>query len=297
MKMHWIGWACLASLMGLHNAANAAIACSSVTATSVNGITPTTGALNLTGNITVNCTRLTGDPLTQAVYIGINAGEDPDGTAGRELTRQSGTQQLNYGLFRNATPSGGWSEGINRAPGAAGGGGLLVTITFSSLATTAQSFSYPYYLRVTQANHSAAPAGIYDDIATIRVRLGGNTGAVESTTTFTPTISKPSHCYFSSPPGNLTMNYIAFSATPATGSSNFSVSCTASTPYTMALSSTSGVLIGLNYSLALSATSSTGTGFAQPFSVNGSIATGQAGTCTTGSCTATSAPRTITITY
>ena len=56
-------------------------------------------------------------------------------------------------------------------------------------------------------------------------------------------------------------------------------------------------LLGLNYTLALSSTGTTGTGFAQPYTVTGSIAADQAGTCSTGTCTATQTGVTVTITY
>jgi spore coat protein U-like protein len=291
--------ACLLVLGAAHPQAFAAITCASVTATNATGITPASGNLDISGSITVTCTRLAGDPTTQVIYIGINTGENPDGTAGREFTRQSGTQQMNYAIFRNSTPSGAWSEGNGRAPGSTLGGGLQVTVTFTSAGTTSQSFTYPYYIRVTQANYSGAgqPPGIYDDSPLVRVRLNDRNGPIQATAIFTPVVSKPSHCYFSLPPSTLNMNYTAFSTTAQTGSTSFGVSCTATTTYTMALSATSGVLLGLNYTLALSATGTqTGNGFQQSYNVTGNIAAGQAGTCATGSCTGTQA-RTITITY
>lgn len=299
MKPKLLACAALLALGAASQDAHAAINCGSVTATSATGITPVSGNLDIGGTITVTCTRLTTDLTTQVIYIGMNTGENPDGTAGREFTRQSGTQQMNYAVYRNSTPSGAWSEGNGRAPGATQGGGLQVTVTFTSGTTTSQSFTYPYYIRVTQANYIGAgqPAGIYDDTPVIRVRLNNSTGTLQASTNFTPTVSKPSHCYFSLAPGNLTMSYTAFASSAQTGSMSFGVSCTATTTYTMALSATSGTLLGLNYSLALSATGTqTGTGFQQTYNVIGTIPAGQAGSCTTGSCTGTQA-RTITITY
>jgi spore coat protein U-like protein len=274
--------------------AQAAIACGSITATSVNGVMPITGDLNLTGNFTVTCTRSAGDPTTQVIYIGLDQGEPP---AGRAMTRQTSADTMNYAIFRNATPSGSWTSGAGRSPGSILGGGLQVTITFTSASTTVQSFSYPYYFRVTAGNASGKPAGIYDDLnITTTVRLTSQTGAVQSTTVFGTTVSKPSHCYFSSSPTNMVINYSSFSPTAQSGTSNFSVSCTQSTPYTLALDATSGTLLGLNYSLSLSSTSATGTGFVQNFSVTGTVPAGQVGTCSTATCSA-SQTRVITVTY
>ncbi len=280
--------------------AQAAIACMGASATSLSGTTPVSGNLDLSGgNIAVTCTRAPGDPITQTIYIGINAGENPDGTAGREMTRQTGAQQMNYAIYRNATPSGGWSMGNGRTPGSGGGGGLQVGVTFSSAATTTQVFNFPYYLRVTNANYSggARPAGIYDDLLLLAtVRLNSRTGPDQATAGFGVTVSKPSHCYISTAPAALLLNYVAFSPSAAVGTTSFGVSCTASTGYTMALNSRNGVVLGLQYTLALSATGASGTGFAQTHNVNAVIPAGQAGNCPTGSCTGSSAHSVI-ITY
>ena len=279
--------------------AQATIACSGLSTTNASGTTPASGNLDFAGSITVTCSRLTTDALTAVIYIGLGLGENPDGTAGREMTRQTGAQQMNYAVYRNSGYSGAWSEGNGRAPGSAAGGGLQPTITFSSAATTSQSFTYPYYVRVTQANYSTAaqPAGIYDDLTvSVTVKLTSRTGTVQSTGTIGMTVSKPSSCYISSAPTALSMSYDSFRTTALTGNTAFSVSCTASTAYTLALDATSGTIVGLNYTLALSTASSTGTGFAQGFTVNANMVAGQSGICATALCTGSQA-RTLTITY
>jgi Spore Coat Protein U domain len=285
--------------------AMAAITCGSPSATSVSGTTPTSGNLDLTGNISFTCSRLTTDPTTQTIFLGVNIGENPDASAttgtDREMTRQTGTQQVNYSVFRNSGFTGAWTSGTGRAINATQTGGLQTAITFSSAATTVQSFSFPYYIRVTQANWGAAAAlaGIYDDLGLlVTLRLNNTTGTVQgSPGPFGVTMSKPKHCYFSLAATPLTISYTAFSSTARTGSTSFRVSCTAPTTYTMALGSSSGVLVGLRYTLALSATGTqTGTGFEQTYGVTGTIDAGQAGTCGTGSCTG-SQSHTITISY
>ncbi len=98
----------------------------------------------------------------------------------------------------------------------------------------------------------------------------------------------------------------------ATGG-GFSVSCTNTLPYTFGLFSgtpgtppgaaTISVLdnaVNLNYSLGLSAAGATGNGAAQPFSVTGTMAPAQAGTCATASCTnaaATNKTHTLIVNY
>ncbi len=286
----------------------AAIACAGgPLATSVSATTPLSGNLNFSGLISFTCTRLATppDPLTQTIYIGINLGENPDGLGGtdREMSRQTGAQQINYSIFRNATPSGAWTSGAGRALGNTATGGLQTAITFSAGATS-QAFSFPYHVQVTAANWgaAAAPAGIYDDLGLLAtLRLNNSTGTVQgSPASFGVTLSKPSHCYFSVLPGNISMSYTSLSTSPVTASSNYSINCTNSTTYTMALNSSNGVLVGLQYTLALSATGTrTGSGFQQNYTVNATIPAGQAGTCASGSCSATSlvGAHVVTITY
>jgi len=117
-------------------------------------------------------------------------------------------------------------------------------------------------------------------------------------------IIAPATCNFSTPPGNITFNYTSFG--PAVlANTSFITNCTNLLPYTLALDATSSTISGVNYSLALGTSAnsggsspllSRGTGVAQIFYVNGSIAAGQPGTCTTGICTGSQA-HSITITY
>jgi spore coat protein U-like protein len=282
----------------------AAIACTGLSATSVSGTTPVSGNLDLVGTMNFTCTRLTTDATNQTIFLGVNIGENPDGSAttgtDREMTRQTGTQQVNYSIFRNAGYTGAWTSGTGRALNNTNIGGLQTAITFSSASTTAQNFSFPYYLRVTQANWGAAAAlaGIYDDVGLLAtLRLNNTNGPIQSTAAFGVTMSKPKHCYFSSSPTNVALTYTAFAATAQNGASNFSVNCTAPTTYTMTLDSTSGVLVGLRYNLALSNSGTiVGNGFQQNHSVTVTLPAGQAGNCSGANCNGSRA-HTITITY
>jgi hypothetical protein len=104
-------------------------------------------------------------------------------------------------------------------------------------------------------------------------------------------------------PADLNFLYTSFqaAASSATGGA-FSVRCTNNLPYTMALDQTTVTddAVSLAYSLGLSAAGGTGSGAAQPYSVTGNMASGQAGNCATASCTnaaATNKQRTLTISY
>jgi hypothetical protein len=271
-----------------------AVLCS-VTATSVplTTIYKSGTATQRTGTISGSCTREAGDINRPYIYIGINQGEPP---AGRGMTRQNGTQTLAYELYHRNYGSGLWTEatGVNSTSGANGG-------IFYQMANngSAQTFSFPYYFQISTPQ-ATAPAGIYDDLAvTVTVResdkKGNASGVTLAATSFGVSASIQHSCYFSSAPSPLTLDYTSFTTTAATGSSNFQLSCTYNSPYTLTLGPpTTGTLLGLNYSLALSATSGIGIASPQSYSVNGTVAANQSGTCTTGSCSA-SQSHTITV--
>ena len=116
---------------------------------------------------------------------------------------------------------------------------------------------------------------------------------------FNVTVNLTSACQIVSGPTDVAFNYTSFqagNATPTAGSGAFQVKCTNTLPYTMTLDAAAGTVAGLNYTLSLSAGAGTGNGAAQGYTVTGSIASGQAGTCALGSCAGSDA-RVLTITY
>jgi len=116
---------------------------------------------------------------------------------------------------------------------------------------------------------------------------------------FNVTVNLTSGCEVTSGPTDVAFTYSSFQAGAATSTGGaFSVRCTNTLPYTMALDATSGTVIGLNYTLALSAAGGTGAGLtAANYTVNGSMASGQSGTCGTTAVCAGSQARTLTVTY
>ena len=99
---------------------------------------------------------------------------------------------------------------------------------------------------------------------------------------------------------DLIFNYTSFGAA-ANPSSSFIVKCTSGLGYTLSLDGSgfggSTSVLGLAYTLALAAPAAAGTGADQTYTINGTMAAGQAGTCAVAAgCTNTTA-RTITLTY
>jgi len=130
-----------------------------------------------------------------------------------------------------------------------------------------------------------------------------STQAASVTSTFTVGITLTSLCSVSTP-ANLTFAYTAFQIPAATASSPFTVTCVNGLPFSVAVSGAAVTddAVGLAYSLLVTppAGGGTGTGASQAYSIDGTIAGGQAGTCTAASCTnaaATNNLKTITVTY
>ena len=127
----------------------------------------------------------------------------------------------------------------------------------------------------------------------------GNAQAGSTSGTFTVNVTLTSACTLGAVT-NVAFAYTSLQAAVANATGGgFSVSCTNSLPYTFGLQAGNGAAtppgaatiavtdnaVNLNYSLGLSAAGATGNGAAQAFSVTGTMAGSQAGTCAAASCT------------
>lgn len=256
--------------------AQAAITCTSITSpgfsTAYSGAAP-----NITQtSFTVTCNRnLAGDPTTLNYSVSVNNGLQPTGQTNRAALSSN---YIRYDVYQDSTCATDWrsSKPIN------------ATMNLSGFVSTSQTTTY--WGCITVANQTV-PAGGYTDTVTMTLDYGVS----PLINTFPVAIYTPTVCTISSSPGSVVFNYIGLGGAVAS-STTFGATCTTSLPYTMALDTTSGTVLGLNYSLALSTGSSTGTGLEQTHSINGNMAAGQAGTCATGSCSGAQA-HTLTITY
>jgi len=132
------------------------------------------------------------------------------------------------------------------------------------------------------------------------------TQAATSTGNFDVAITLTSACIYAKT-SDVAFTYTSFQTTAAaqTTSGGFTVRCTNTLPYTMALDAAGSYTdqaTQLAYTLALSAAGATGNGSAQTYAVTGRIDANQGGNCATagGVCTntaSTNKQRTLTITY
>jgi len=237
---------------------------------------------------TVTCVRGAGsDPTTQSYSVGVDNGlYFTAGSNRAKLT--TGASYIVYDLYSSSLCATLWKTNpkAQRLPVPGTG-----TMTLSGFVPTSVVTNY---WTCIPAGQTGLPAGIYMDSVPMTL-YDGNSNSSLASGPLSVSINTASTCNISTPPGTITFNYTSFGPTinPTT---TFGANCTSMLPYTMALDATSGMLLGLNYSLALSATSSTGTGVSQSHTITGTMVSGQAGTCTTGACSATQV-HTLTISY
>jgi len=268
-------------------AAGAAITCSIAVTSVSTSFNNALGTNSLTsGAYTISCTRLSNDPNSLTYTLGANNGLHAAGQQNR--AQNAGGTNLNYELYRIPTIANGnrWQD--NNAALRFGPS----TITFAGASTSTQTIG-TFYLNVPTAQNPAA--GTYTD--TVTANLRDSTGVtILNSTTFNVTIDEQAACQITSPPGNLNFTYTSFQNSAATASSTFAVRCTNGHAYSMGFDASSASLLGLTYTLGLSQTTANGTGNSQTFTINGNIASGQAGTCATATCSGTQT-RTLIVTY
>jgi spore coat protein U-like protein len=264
--------------------ASAAITCSASVTSITTVYDPTSGVQNITtGSYTVTCVRLAIDPNTFSWQLGVDDGLQPAAGLNRV---QSGAKRYSYDTWRlppyNSTNK--WGDtAATRFTG---------TLNFGASLTASTSGPFDVVLAAGQA---VQPAGTYTD--TVTATLRDSAGVAINTSTFGVTVLTTNSCQLSVAPGNLNFTYTSFQVSAATASTTYGVRCTTGLPYTMALDASSGTLLGLTYSLAIApASSGVGTGATQTYTINGTIAASQSGTCASAVCTG-SQTRTLTLSW
>jgi len=233
----------------------------------------------------VTCTRTASSggatSVTVSYSVAASNGLHVTGTQNRGA---SGTHYINYSVSTDPACSTPWK------------GTTYFTASFPLAKSSAVTNTYTYYGCIPALQ--APSAGTYTDTVTTSFAVGtvSSGGSSFSSRTFPVSIVTPSSCSLTTLPGNITFNYTSFSGAAVLGSTTFGVTCTNILPYTISLDAFSGTIVGVNYSLALSGSSGTGTGTAQTYTINGTVASGQAGTCSTATCSGSNV-RTLTIVY
>ena len=261
----------------------AAITCTVAVPTPITVVyDPTVNADNVTtGRYTITCNRLATDASSIAWSLAANNGQHNGGGSNR--AQSAGGQRYSYDLYLPP-----YTNGIKWQ----GGNVFTGTLNFGASLTASVTGTFDIWVFKQQP---VQPASTYTDQIAVTLKNTANNNTLD-TSTFLMNIVTTNACQLAVPPGDINLNYTANQVAAATANTSFGVRCTTALPYTMALDATSGTIVSLNYTLALSQASATGSGLVQTYSVNGSIAGGQAGKCATATCSG-SQTRTLTITY
>ena len=278
--------ACLAGMLAAPEA-SALITCS-VMVTSVDVVyDPTSPVQNVTtGSYTITCNRLGIDPDTLDWRLGVNNGLNTPPNSGGSNRATMGGNRYDYDTY--SSPGVKWGGGV-------GGSGARITGTLVFGGALTATATGPFDI-VLPGSQVVRPAGTYTDTLTSTLQTSAGL-PLGLPAIFNVAVVTTNSCQISVPPGNVSFTYTSFQAGQATANTSYGVRCTTALPYTMALDATSGTLLGLTYNLSLApASSGNGTGATQTYSINGSIAGGQAGTCGTAVCSG-SQTRTLTLSW
>ena len=248
-------------------------------------------ATNMTGSVTVTCTRNAADTSSAATgYVRSLDGSGSvtytigaDGVNTGNTIAIFGANQLNYSLFRPPTFASTWSAG-NTTQG---------TVNFG-IGQTSSSFTTSFVMNVP-AGRWNSPAGFYTELVTVFLTYGNT----NTTSSFTNSVTVSPICTFPTPPGDLNFgNYNSLAAGPAlAATSAFQIRCTRGVVYSFGFDVVTSTIPGVNLNYTLtSPAGGTSPNAAVNLNIVGSMPSGQSGTCNTATC-AGSQPRTLMLSY
>ncbi len=275
----------LALLVFLAEPAQASVSCSVTSANITSGYMTTSGNTFTQESFTVNCNRSTflDGNVTYSVQVdnGLYA-------SGGSNQASNGSNKINYDFYTTSACSTQWQGVTNQA------------VTFSGRGTSA-SATGTFWACVPGNQIPSPAAGNYLDSVSMTLTYinkpvhGGTNTSIAPAVIVPVSVTVPPICSITNAPGNVVFGYTAFSATVVSASTTFGLTCSNTLGYSMSVSPATGVAAGINYTLSLSP-SIKSTGLLQTYTITGSAPAGQAGTCTTGTCSA-SQLTTLTITY
>ncbi|KQT14091.1 spore coat protein U domain-containing protein [Ramlibacter sp. Leaf400] len=285
----------------MHVDASAAGSCT-VTSVAFTGVTYNNTALTGTGTVNYTCTRTSNGTDGSPITLRLNAGPGSF-YAGNSRNAGNGGNRVAYSLATTAA----WGDGLT----AGLGNGHTISVAFQGGQSTTSSGSFAFTFSMAGSLNPLSGL-VYTDTVAI-------TGTC-TTAKFTPctvigssipiSITVPTSCSVSTPPGTLNLGYTSFQTTSGVGNVSFAAQCSNGGPYRMSVTPTSGTVLGVNYNLKLGTTAGsatdisssttynlTGNGSPVTYYINATAAQGQSGTCATGSCLASSPPHTLNVEY
>lgn len=260
----------------------------------------TTGFTSQQVNFDASCTRSAkaGQTAVTVTYTILPANNGAQPNALQNRAKFGAANFLSYDFYADSACTTLWTGVAAATMVIATGTTSVVTHTVWGCINQAQIVAAGTYLdnvSLTLTGATGSPS----------VGFTSTNGTLATAALLPVSILTPPSCSLNTPLNNINFGtYTAFGGALAT-SVNMNATCTSTFPYTMSIAAANnyGVIAGLNYSLSFSNTSITnsipivGTGLLQGTPLYAKMAAGQAGTCGTGTCAATSSAITLTITY
>lgn len=281
MKAAWLRiLLALAALLLLAPAARATITCTSITSPGVTLNYVNTTTVSVQTFFAVTCTRSsTGDALSVSYAVKADNGGNPTGINNRAT--HAGGALLRYDFYTGASCGTQWK----------GNTSISDTIAWSAGSTGSITKQTSYWLCITTAQ-TPTSSGVYSDSVGLTLTYANNLTVAGSSAV---AIFAPALCTVTTPPGNISLSYVAFGPQVA-GSTSIGVTCTNGMPYVISSDVPEAVLNGLRYVFSPGTLSTNGSGGLQSHTITATVPSGQAGTCPAGNCNATRT-HTLTITY
>lgn len=268
-----------------------------IAVTSVDAFYNSVSNVDTQGTVTLICSRAAGDANTLSYRIMAGPGLNPSANGQRRVKQTAGANYLTYSLSRGTTEGGGaaCANNSNWEDPTVGAAKVITGSLNFGVALTA-SATWGYCIRLPA--QGLPPAGTYTDAVSVSARYpDSSAGANTPPALLSYTVWVGDHCVFNTYPGTMAFSYTSFSPSAVTASQPFALRCSQGTPWTVSVDPPASSLLGLDYSIAASPASGTGLGnTGQTVTLTGTIPAGQAGTCATGTCTATQT-HTVTISY
>lgn len=261
------------------------------------GVLYTTSPVNqdATGTVTLTCSRDLTDANTLSYRIKADNGLNASGTQ-RRVRLGATNRRLDY-FLRRGTAVGGSASCGNTSNWSAPTGATRTmrgVLAFGTALTASDTWGYCARVRGNQGNPTG---GSYTDVVQVFAQYpDSNAGALTSSVPLNYSVGVGNQCVFATPPSAMVFDYTSFADTPQMAMQTLEVRCNDSLPWNIGIAPAGGTLLGLSYTLDLAPDDGTGTGEDQPVVLTGTLPADQAGTCATGSCSASQA-HTITITY
>jgi spore coat protein U-like protein len=277
----------LCVLLAFAGQAYAIVSCSATATLPASIYDATMPVVTTQGSVTVTCTRSSTSEASDTATGYVNSSKTvsysitADGVNTGTTIAVSGSNTLNYGLWRPPSFSTAWS---------------LASVTAGSITFTANGLSASnttnFQMKIPAGSWSS-PQGPYSETVTVGLKHGTTTAP---STSFVNNITVNPVCIVPTAPGDVDFGTYNSLGAVANANSGFQLRCTSGVLYTLSLDAAPSTVLGLNYVLNIANATGTSGGVLLNRTIAGTMPAGQSGTCSIANCVGSQA-RTLLLSY